>query len=195
MPLKYSVIEIYTNEEARFAGKPLQDAIIEYIRGLKIAARCIVTRGIGGSYENGEIATQNILVLSFNMPLKIEIVLPSPELTVVLSTIEKMVGEGLVALREMDIVAHKTHRRLLPKEFKVRDIMTPSPKTVTPATALDAVAKLLLSSIFSGVPVVDDSNHPVGVITQGDLVYRAGIPMRLGLLRAGQIGCGTGIDC
>ena len=188
MPLKYSVIEIYTNEEARFAGKPLQDAIIEYIRGLKIAARCIVTRGIGGSYENGEIATQNILVLSFNMPLKIEIVLPSPELTVVLSTIEKMVGEGLVALREMDIVAHKTHRRLLPKEFKVRDIMTPSPKTVTPATALDAVAKLLLSSIFSGVPVVDDSNHPVGVITQGDLVYRAGIPMRLGLLAASERG-------
>ncbi len=188
MPLKYSVIEIYSNEEARCAGKPLQDAIIEYIRGLKIAARCIITRGIGGSYENGDIATQNILVLSFNMPIKIEIVLPSPELTLVLPTIEKMVGEGVVALREMDIVAHKTYRRLLPREFKVRDIMTSSPKTATPATTLDEVAKLLLSSIFSGLPVVDDSNHPVGVITQGDLVYRAGIPMRLGLLAASERG-------
>jgi len=188
MPLKYSVIEIYSNEEARCAGKPLQDAIIEYIRGLKIAARCIITRGIGGSYENGDIATQNILVLSFNMPIKIEIVLPSPELTLVLPTIEKMVGEGVVALREMDIVAHKTYRRLLPREFKVRDIMTSSPKTATPTTTLDEVAKLLLSSIFSGLPVVDDSNHPVGVITQGDLVYRAGIPMRLGLLAASERG-------
>ncbi|HSO66519.1 MAG TPA: CBS domain-containing protein, partial [Desulfatirhabdiaceae bacterium] len=37
-------------------------------------------------------------------------------------------------------------------------------------------------SIFTGVPVVDTENHPVGIITQSDLIYRAGMPVRLGLL-------------
>lgn len=186
MPLNYSVIEIFTNEEARCKGKALSDAIVEYIRGRKIAARCIVTRGVGGSFENGEVATQNILVLSFNMPLKVEIILPSPELDLVLPAIEEMVGEGIVAVREMKITAHRTYRRLLPRQFKVRDVMTAAPRKVTPDTALDDVAGLLLSSVFTGVPVVDEADRPIGVITQGDLVYRAGVPMRLGLLAASE---------
>jgi PII-like signaling protein len=80
MPLKYSVIEIFTSEEVQFDGKQIQDAVVQYIRDLKIAARCIVSRGIQGCYESGEVATQKILDLSYHMPLKIEVVLPSPEL-------------------------------------------------------------------------------------------------------------------
>ena len=186
MTLQYRVIEIFSNEEARWAGKPLPNAIVEFIRGLKIAARCIVARGIEGSYENGEIATQNIEVLSFNMPLKIEIVLPSSELDPVLQKIEEMVSEGIVAVREIEIHAHKTHQRLLPRQIKVKDIMTPSPRKVTPSTSLREVAALLLSSNFTGAPVVDREDRPMGIITQGDLVYRAGMPMRLGLLAASE---------
>ena len=182
MPLEYSMIEIFTNEETRSKGKPVSDAILEYVRGLKIAARCSVNRGIEGLYENGDLATQNILVLSFNMPVKIEILLPTAELDLVLPAVEERVSNGIVAVREMRVVSHKTERRLLPKHFKVRDLMTPSPKKVTGSTSLKDVAQLLMSSIFSGVPVVDNANRPTGIITQGDLIYRAGMPVRLGLL-------------
>jgi len=182
MPLEYSMIEIFTNEEARCKGKPLGEAVVDYVRGLKIAARCIVTRGIGGAFENGEVATQNVLVLSFNMPLKIEILLPSAELDLVLPVVDEMVCEGIVAVRAMRVQSHKTERRLLPRHFKVKDVMTPSPKMVTASTSLKEVAQLLMSSIFTGVPVVDKDNHPIGIVTQGDLIYRAGMPMRLGLL-------------
>ena len=44
------------------------------------------------------------------------------------------------------------------------------------------VAKLLLSSSFTGLPVVDEENHPIGVIAQGDLIYKAELPLRIGLL-------------
>ena len=44
------------------------------------------------------------------------------------------------------------------------------------------MARLLLSSTFTGLPVVDGENRPVGVIAQGDLIYKAGMPMRIGLL-------------
>lgn len=193
MPLEYSMIEIFTGEEARCEGKPLAEAVVEYVRGLRIAARCIVTRGIGGAFENGDVATQNILELSFNMPLKIEIILPSPELDVVLPVVEEMVCEGIVSVRTMQVRSHKTERRLLPRHFRVKDIMTPSPKKVTPSTSLKEIAQLLMSSVFTGVPVVDDGNRPIGIITQGDLIYRAGMPMRLGLLAVSDQGKVTAV--
>lgn len=182
MPLDYSRIEIFSGEEVRCEGKPLAEALVEYVRGLKIAARCIVTRGIGGCFESGETATQSILDLSYNMPLKIEILLPAAQVEPVLPTVEKMVVDGIVAVQPLRVLAHKTERRLLPRHFKVRDIMTPSPKWVAEPTPLDAVARMLMSSIFTGVPVVDSYNRPVGIVTQGDLIYRAGMPVRLGLL-------------
>jgi CBS domain-containing protein len=60
--------------------------------------------------------------------------------------------------------------------------MTTEPRKVFLKTPLDQVVRLLLSSIFTGVPVVDDADRPVGVITQGDLIYKGKMPMRLGLL-------------
>lgn len=42
--------------------------------------------------------------------------------------------------------------------------------------------RLLLSAEFNSVPVVDDLGRPVGIITQGDLISRGGMPVRLGLL-------------
>jgi CBS domain-containing protein len=184
MSLNYSVIEIFTSEEVRSDGKQIQDTLVQYVRDLKIAARCIVSRGIQGCYESGEIASQKILDLSYHMPLKIEIVLPSQELENVLPKIEEMVGEGIIGLRKLDISVYKTNKHLFPRHLKIKDIMTPSPQTVTPDTSLHDVAKILLSSIFTGIPVVESQNRPIGIITQGDLIYRAGLPMRLGLLSA-----------
>jgi len=77
---------------------------------------------------------------------------------------------------------HKTNDLLIPRHTKVRDIMTPAPKKVDLETSLAEVARLLLSSAFTGLPVVDRENHPAGVISQADLIYKADMPMRLGLL-------------
>jgi CBS domain-containing protein len=183
MPLEYNIIEIFTSEEVQVEGKPIQDAVVQYIHDLKVAARCIVFRGIQGCYESGEVATQKILDLSYHMPLKIEVVLPSPELEKVLPEIEKIVQEGIIGVRTMEVSVYKANNRhLFPRHLKVKDIMTVSPRTVTPDTTLHNAAKILLSSIFTGIPVVDTENHPVGIITQGDLIYRAGLKLRLGLL-------------
>lgn len=56
--LNYKAIEIFTSEEARYRNQPVSDAVLQYIRDLKIAARCIVTRGIAGCYESGEVSTR-----------------------------------------------------------------------------------------------------------------------------------------
>lgn len=182
MSLKYHVIEIFTSEDVRWQGKPLYEAIVQHVSRLKIAARCIVSRGMAGCYENGEAASQKILMLSFNMPLKIEIIFPAPELDRVLPGIEEMVEEGIVVVEDMEVHSHRTRRRLIPKHLLVRDAMTPSPRAISPSTPVNEVVRLLLSADFHGVPVIDENNRVAGIITQRDLIARAGMRVRLGLL-------------
>lgn len=180
--LDYKVIEVFTSEEARWRGISLANAMVQYIRDLKIPARCMVARGTAGAYESGEVATGSLELLSYNMPLRITIVLPSSELDRILPRIEGMVTDGIVAVQDLNVVSHKTRGLFIPRHTRVRDIMTPAPKKVKPETPLSEVARLLLSSTFTGLPVVDEENRPVGVIAQGDLIYKGGLPMRLGLL-------------
>ena len=54
-----------------------------------------------------------------------------------------------------------------------KDIMTTDVCTVTPATRVGDVAKLLLARRISGVPVVDDKGALCGVVSEGDLLRRA----------------------
>lgn len=182
--LHYKAIEIFTSEAARCHKKPLVDVVIQYVRELKIAARCIVTRGIAGCYESGEVATTRLEVLSFNQPVRIYIVVPAEETDRVIDGLDAMVGEGIIALHDLNVLSYRAHNTFFPRQLKVRDVMTPDPKRVAATTALNDVVRMLLSSVFTGLPVVDNENRPIGVITQGDLITRGGLPLRLGLLAA-----------
>ncbi len=182
MSLKYNVIEIFTSEEVRWKGKPLHRAIIDHVRNAKIAARCLVVKGVAGSYENGEIASTSLEILSLNMPLKIEIILPAAELNAILPGIEEMVTDGIVVVEDMDIRSHRTKERLIPRQIQVKDVMTPSPTCVAVSTPVDEIVRLLLNAVFNSVPVLDGENRPIGIVTQDDLITRADMPIRLGLL-------------
>jgi CBS domain-containing protein len=53
-----------------------------------------------------------------------------------------------------------------------RDIMTAEPITVSPETTVEACARLLLDKRISAVPVVDESGHMIGIVSEGDLIHR-----------------------
>lgn len=180
--LNYKAIEIFTSESARYGNTPLTDAVMSLLRDLKIAARCVVTRGISGLYENGELATSRLEILSFNMPIRICIVVPAAETDRVLDGLDGMIDEGILALHDMTVLSHRTHSAFFPPQLMVRDVMTPEPHSVKAETNLREITQLLLSSVFTGLPVVDEHHRPVGVITQGDLIRKGGLPLRLGLL-------------
>ncbi|MDR3569119.1 MAG: DUF190 domain-containing protein [Syntrophobacteraceae bacterium] len=184
--LRYKVIEIFTSEGERWKGRPLYSAVVEHVRDLRIPARCIVTKGIEGCYENGEIATERLEVLSYHFPVRIAIIAPAVDIDSIVASLGEMVSDGIIAVRDMEVVAHKTTGLPMPRNTRVREVMTPDPRWVRTDTALSEVARLLLSSDFTGLPVVDEKNRPVGVIAQGDLIYKADLPMRLGLLAASE---------
>jgi CBS domain-containing protein len=180
--MDYKIITVFTSEEARYKGKPFSEALLSHVQDLKLAVRCLVTRAIAGCYENGEMATTKLEILSFRMPLKIEIIFPAREEEIILPIVQEMAAGGIVSISDLVVLSHKTRKQLLPRQLRVREVMTPAPRKVSPSTSLKEVTELLLSSIFTGLPVVDEKNRPVGIITQGDLIYRGGLPMRLGLL-------------
>lgn len=180
--LRYNAIEIFTSEEIRYRKESLTDAVLAYVHDLKIAARCMVTRGIAGCYENGEVATGRLEILSYNLPVRICILVPERETDLVLDGLNRIVTDGIVALHELNVLSHRTRSSFFPRQLQVRDVMTQNPQSVIRETPVGDAARILLASIFTGLPVVDDDQRPVGMVTQGDLIRKGGLPLRLDLL-------------
>lgn len=57
--------------------------------------------------------------------------------------------------------------------MQARDIMTTSVETVRPETEVTEIAKRLLARNISAVPVVDDQDKVVGIVSEGDLMRRS----------------------
>ena len=56
--------------------------------------------------------------------------------------------------------------------LKVEEIMTPRPFTVVADATLGEAAEMMLENKISGLPVVDESNQLVGIITESDIVRK-----------------------
>jgi CBS-domain-containing membrane protein len=57
--------------------------------------------------------------------------------------------------------------------MNVKDVMTPHVLAVSPDELVIVAARLMLEKKISGLPVVDDSEKLVGVVTEGDFLRRA----------------------
>ena len=56
--------------------------------------------------------------------------------------------------------------------MRVKDLMTENVLTVRSSTQLKDAAALLAEHRISGLPVVDDENHVLGVLSEGDILYK-----------------------
>jgi CBS domain-containing protein len=182
MSLEYKTIKIYTSEDIHWQGKPLYEAINEFIFHQKLAARCVVIKGIAECFENGEVCTQSILDLPDNMPLIIEVIVPAAEIDKVLPHLKEMTVDGVVTIAKAKTISFKSAKSLIPKQLKVMNVMTNSPKVVFLKTPVSEIIQLMLNTALKAVPVVDTDYHPLGIITQSDLITKARMPVRLSLL-------------
>ncbi len=55
--------------------------------------------------------------------------------------------------------------------MKIRDVMTPNPRTVSPNDTIQAAARVMLEQDTGAVPVVHDG-HVLAVVTDRDIVVR-----------------------
>ena len=61
--------------------------------------------------------------------------------------------------------------------MKVRDLMTKRVLTIGPEAPIKDVAKILVENRISGLPVCDIEGHVLGVISEGDILYKEHDPV------------------
>lgn len=59
------------------------------------------------------------------------------------------------------------------EELRAKDIMTKDVITVKKDHTVNQVIEILMNKNISGVPVVNDEDQVIGIVTEGDLIYRS----------------------
>jgi CBS domain-containing protein len=67
-------------------------------------------------------------------------------------------------------VRMSTHTRDIAERTQVEDVMTREVISVKPTIGVEAVEAMLVERGLSRVPVVDDDQHPIGMIGKSDLI-------------------------
>lgn len=60
--------------------------------------------------------------------------------------------------------------------MKAKDVMTRKVIAVKPGTSVKEIAKVLYKKKISGVPVVDEENNLLGIVSETDLILKASGP-------------------
>ncbi|MCC7451361.1 MAG: DUF190 domain-containing protein [Anaerolineae bacterium] len=172
-------LTIYVDESDSWRGRSLYMSILDTLRSGRIAG-ATVTRAIAGFGTHHRIRTNTVEVLSMDLPIVITVVDTPENIERALALVKPMVREGLITIEPVEIVA-SSRRDLqpLPTYRPVSEIMTQQVTTVTVSTPAVQVVELLLGKLFKAVPVVDSNYRVVGIISDGDLLRKAGMPARL----------------
>jgi CBS domain-containing protein len=166
-------VTIYIGESDRWGRKPLHVAILEMLKA-EGCAGATVTRAISGFGAHSRIHTASIVDLSADLPLVIEWVDNPARVNRVMPQLREIVTEGLITVQQVEVVTYSYRRlRELPATAPVHDIMSREVHAVQPDTPLAEAVELLLDKVYRTLPVVDEANRVVGILTDGDLLKRA----------------------
>jgi CBS domain-containing protein len=176
-------VRIYTGEASQWRGKPLFLAVLEFLRA-EGAVGATVTRGVAGFGAQSRVHTATLFRLSEDLPLVIDWVDTPERVERLLPQLHDMVLTGLITVEDVVIAAysHRPVRVDVPQRVRVTEVMRRDVVQVHPDTPLRDLVELLIGQDYRAVPVVDASGRVVGIVTNGDLVERGGLAMRLELL-------------
>ncbi len=163
------ILKIFLGEATYRQGRPLYEALVHEARQRGMSGAS-VHRGFMGFGASNLLHTAKILRLSEDLPVTVEIVDTPARITAFLPVADEMLEEGSLVVCEGQAVFH------LP--LRIRDVMTDNVATVDPHTPLHDVVALLLRREIKAVPVMENRSV-VGIITGGDLLARAKMPLRL----------------
>jgi CBS domain-containing protein len=173
-------ITIYAGEDDHYRGKPLYLALLEMLRR-EGASGATATRGLAGFGAHSRIRTTALTDLSAALPVIVQWVDELEEIERILPVVRTMVDDGMITREEIEVVQYAPGRALEPLEQPVRAIMRSGVTTVTPDTPVADLVALLMQRGYRSLPVVDNRRKLLGIITDGDLMRRAGLLTRLGL--------------
>ena len=102
-----TLMRIYLSEADKHKSKPLYHEILELLRTEKIAGATVL-RGICGFGTKSHLHTTNLLTLSQNLPIIIEVVDSHENIDRIFPMIDEMIEEGLVTVENIQVLRHGT---------------------------------------------------------------------------------------
>jgi CBS domain-containing protein len=178
-------VRVYLSEGDTAEHQAAYVAILQLLRR-EHCAGATVTRGLMG-FTHGRIVTATLADVATPLPVIIDWVDSAERVQHLLPRLSQLAPESLITVATVTVV-HAPARAVqeVPDDLRVRDIMTPVDKVIAaPADASvhDLVVWLLRQGRHA-LPVLGAERRVVGIVTNRDLVERAGLPLRLELLRA-----------
>jgi hypothetical protein len=104
------LVRIFVGESDRWRHRPLPDALLERLRREGFAGATVL-RGVAGFGAHSVVHTANILRLSEDLPVVIEVVDTEPMVQNLLPILDEMVPEGLVTMEKVRVLRYRTHRK------------------------------------------------------------------------------------
>ena len=105
LPHDAMLLRIFFGERDRYGGRPLHDAILHKARELQLAGATVL-RGPMGYGRNSQVHRANLLDMSEDLPIVVEIVESEANIDRLLPELEKMMGSGLVTLEKVKVIRY-----------------------------------------------------------------------------------------
>jgi uncharacterized protein len=109
LPEEGQLLRVFIDETDRQDGLPLYEWIVKEARRRGLAG-ATVFRGIAGFGASSRIHTSNILRLSLDLPMVVEIVDKPERIEAFLSILDEVVKEGLVTVEKAHIKLYRANK-------------------------------------------------------------------------------------
>ncbi len=176
-------VTIFVGESDQYHHQPLYLAIVERLRR-EGCGGATVTRGLAGFGASSLIHTASIVRLSIDLPIVITVIDRPARIARILDAMRDMAPHALIVAQDVEIVQSGVPFKEGLPHIAVSEVMQRNVVTVRPETLVKEVVELLVDRDFTAVPVVDDANRVVGMISDRDLLTRGGTHVGIDLQRA-----------
>ncbi len=176
-------VRIYLGEHDRAGGRqePLWETLLNLLRE-EGAAGATMVKGQAGFGVHGKLHVARLADLAPDLPVVVEWIDGAERVERLMPSVSSLVRTGLITVESIDVVRY-THREPAPLPAdRVGKVMTQDVVFVRAETPLGEVVRTLLDRDFRALPVLDESSHVVGIVTNRDLVERGGLSGRVELL-------------
>lgn len=178
---KVQRVRIYMNEQDLWEDKPLYIAVLEQLQR-QGATGATVLQGVGGFGPGYRQRASNMGNPMGKVPLVIEWVERAERVTEILPSLDELVPEALITLEDIRVYrAVLRSQGHFGSDQTVGSVMQASPQTIGREAALNRAIAFMIAGNQSLLPVLDERNKLVGIVTEVDIARRAGlrVPLRL----------------
>lgn len=175
-------VRIYLNERDQAGGQPLYLAALERLRR-EGATGATALRGVAGFGAGSRVRTAGVADFS-PAPIVIEWVDRVERIARVLPTLDDLLPEALITVEDLNVYRAVLRSSGPFGDRTVGQMMAREVAAATLGMPLRAAAELMIERDQPLLPVLDDRGGVAGVLSDGDLARRGGLPLPVRLFGA-----------